>query len=185
MALDFDLETLSELGWSVRENPIAGDTIVDDLSRHTHAHTLLFKKDIQTKSLDMQTKISSSRISSETHFDEGFVDNALASSGPLDFCSRDHMNYNILNCSGNVHRHETEAHHIYERESNHMHEADLDHTHGYKDNVSFSSLDLPHTLCRVRLKNLGVLLIVLIFTTVIAIFNDINGQDKVHMLVPT
>ena len=104
------------------------------------------------------------------------------------------MNYNILNNSGNIHRHEREANHIYERESNHIHKGGVDHMSGYKDNVPFSSLDLLHTLSRVRLKNLhyclevqllGVFLVVLIFTTVIAIFNDINGQDKVHMLVPT
>lgn len=181
--LDFDCETLSESGWSVRDNPMA-DENEDDLPRSVG-------KGMLTKSIDGPLFMHSCREeSSATQIDD--------EKRATRFGSADGIN-SALDTSMSRHSHDSRGYvsNWDDELSNHDGSGKSIHDNSPKDDKTVSLLKLRRSKkwasCARVLRKMqfyaetflfGALLMVLAFTTIIAVLR-IKGQQDLHMLVPT
>ena len=192
--LDTDFETISESGWSVRDNPIAGDSSDADSSpRITWMHTLSHKKEdpplvrhsfaqgsVLMNNVDGDNIGKSSRVAASTgHFGSQFP----AYERPHDDDDDDYV-----------------AGHLNPAEDVNM-KGHIDHVCGHRDDTlprvgSHGASLLQQSLRKlavygqrlgkvVEVLLLGALLALLVFATLITILNCVNRQNESHLLVPT
>eukprot|EP00250_Pteridium_aquilinum_P011514 c20119_g1_i1 orf=454-2997(+) len=174
--LDLDCETLSESGWSVRDNPIAGDDEEDSPRRAS----LLGENDTLTKSMEgpflMNICREGSCATQIDHKKTAHVMNGHMHDGKRHVCE---------SVNGNM-----PADGLLDHFS-------VDHNSPVKEDQTFRLSQLKRsrkwTSCERVLRNmhfyaeaflLGTLLIVLAFAVVIAILSVKGKQDR-HLLVPT
>lgn len=191
--LDFDCETLSESGWSVRDNPMA-DENEDDLPRRA---SLSGGKDMLTKSIDGSLFMHSCHEDScATQIEDEKRATRFGSADRINSASDASMSRHSYDSRGYVSNWDDEL-------SNH---SAVDHLNGSGKSIHDNPPKDDKTFCLLKLRRskkwascarvlrkmqfyaetflFGALLMVLAFTTIIAVLR-IKGQQDLHMLVPT